>query len=578
MALTRRGKTRATLTLYADKINQMAGLVKEVKTAVTDYKTELLTLKTKAISVNGSICDLQDVISSIQASSQTQEEKIESLETFKNNSEEFIADVVRTDNDVADVINQRKEEFYEEYYYLKPECEKDWKEKAKDWVASAVDWCKDNWKSIGKILVAVVIIVALGIATAFTGGLLGVILAGAFWGALSGALIGGLTSGLTSAMNGGSFLEGFADGALSGAITGAITGAAFAGLGAAGSALGTFLGGACKYAHCATKILKVIKCTSKVTTVLSTGMGAFDSLALVVGFFNPESPLVTLNQKLHSSTVYNVFQIGVSALAVFSGGAYLGMKERMKLPPTCFVAGTMILTATGLIAIENIKAGDRVISTDPDTFETAEKTVVETYIRKTTQLIHLTINSEEIITTWNHPFYVKGYGFIDAEKLQQGDIVVNVGGELYPVESILIEEAEQPETVYNFQVEDFHTYYVGNNHIWVHNVECKLHPDGEIEITDWKGYPENGPKPEGKLQIIDGDEYQQARNVANKENSAIHRNNPELKGKDIHEIQPIKFNGSPTERSNKIVLSRREHSRYTRFWNEVQRQVESQMK
>lgn len=95
----------ATIALYADKVSQMVGLVKEVKTAVTDYKTELLALKTKAISVNGSICDLQDVISSIQASSQTQEEKIESLETFKNNSEEFIANVVRTDNDVADVIN-----------------------------------------------------------------------------------------------------------------------------------------------------------------------------------------------------------------------------------------------------------------------------------------------------------------------------------------------------------------------------------------------------------------------------------------------------------------------------------------
>ena len=37
----------------------------------------------------------------------------------------------------------------------------------------------------------------------------------------------------------------------------------------------------------------------------------------------------------------------------------------------------MILTASGLVAIENIKAGDKVISTDPETFETAEKTVFE---------------------------------------------------------------------------------------------------------------------------------------------------------------------------------------------------------
>lgn len=28
--------------------------------------------------------------------------------------------------------------------------------------------------------------------------------------------------------------------------------------------------------------------------------------------------------------------------------------------------------------------------------------------------------------------------------------------------------------VYNFQVEDFHTYYVGENGVWVHNSNCKL--------------------------------------------------------------------------------------------------------
>ena len=154
MALTRRGKTMATIALYTDKINQMAGLVKEVKTAVTDYKTELLTLKTKAISVNGSICDLQDVISSIQASSQTQEEKIESLETFKNNSEEFIADVVRTDSEVANIVKQRKEEFYGAYSYLKPQSEKGWKEKA-------ADWCKEHWK---ELLTTVIIVIGAALA------------------------------------------------------------------------------------------------------------------------------------------------------------------------------------------------------------------------------------------------------------------------------------------------------------------------------------------------------------------------------------------------------------------------------
>ena len=67
----------------------------------------------------------------------------------------------------------------------------------------------------------------------------------------------------------------------------------------------------------------------------------------------------------------------------------------------------MILTATGFVAIEKIQAGDIVvISRNPETKETAEKSVVETYIREDRKLIHLVINGEEIITTETHPFYV----------------------------------------------------------------------------------------------------------------------------------------------------------------------------
>jgi len=37
---------------------------------------------------------------------------------------------------------------------------------------------------------------------------------------------------------------------------------------------------------------------------------------------------------------------------------------------------------------------DKVIATNPETFEVAEKTVLETYVRETTELLHLTINGE----------------------------------------------------------------------------------------------------------------------------------------------------------------------------------------
>jgi hypothetical protein len=74
------------------------------------------------------------------------------------------------------------------------------------------------------------------------------------------------------------------------------------------------------------------------------------------------------------------------------------MRQGMsQVTPSCFVAGTMILTAMGLVAIETIKAGDKVISTNPETMET----VLETYIREVTTLVHLTVNGAEIITMEN---------------------------------------------------------------------------------------------------------------------------------------------------------------------------------
>ncbi len=45
----------ATIALYANKINQMPDLIKDIKQSVTDYKSELTALKTKTLSINKSL-------------------------------------------------------------------------------------------------------------------------------------------------------------------------------------------------------------------------------------------------------------------------------------------------------------------------------------------------------------------------------------------------------------------------------------------------------------------------------------------------------------------------------------------
>lgn len=215
---------------------------------------------------------------------------------------------------------------------------------------------------------------------------------------------------MSSIALGGSFLDGFEEGAFSGAITGAIMG----GLAAGGSLLGSTLGKSCEFVS---KFGSAIKWTSRISAGTSAVMDGFDALAFGIGLIDSDNPIVQLNQKLHSSKLYNAFQIGVNAVAVFSGGMSHGMSQ---VTPSCFIAGTMVLTTAGLVAIENIKAGDIIISTNPDTLETAEKSVIETYIRQVDTLVHLTINGEEIVTTVDHPFYVQSRGFINAGNLLVG--------------------------------------------------------------------------------------------------------------------------------------------------------------
>ena len=156
--------------------------------------------------------------------------------------------------------------------------------------------------------------------------------------------------------------------------------------------------------------------------------------------------------------------MGLSLVSSFIGAASQNM--------ACFIAGTYVLALEEFKRIEDIVVGDKIMAADPDAFEIAEKTVLETYIRQADKLVHITINGEEIVTTDNHPFYVQGRGFIEAGSLLVGDKLISVNGDDLIIEDYYIELTEDPISVYNFQVEDFHTYFVGDCAVWVHNAEC----------------------------------------------------------------------------------------------------------
>ena len=149
---------------------------------------------------------------------------------------------------------------------------------------------------------------------------------------------------------------------------------------------------------------------------------------------------------------------------------YDGVKAMSKVDiPDCFVAGTMIATEEGHLPIEDIKVGDHVWATDPETGVTDLKKVVNTFINETTAVTHVTINGEVITSTQTHPYYVVGQGWTLAGNLRAGDILVMLNGEKVVLELVQHEILETPVTTYNFEVADFHTYYVGDATVLAHN-------------------------------------------------------------------------------------------------------------
>ncbi len=141
-------------------------------------------------------------------------------------------------------------------------------------------------------------------------------------------------------------------------------------------------------------------------------------------------------------------------------------------PGVCFAPGTPVHTERGLVAIEELQAGDLVLSRDDTTGEEAYRPIARTFVTPDQPLLAIALEDsrgeiETLEVTAPHPFQVEGRGWVAAGDLQPGDQVISSGGGHLRVTGNA--ESARSTTVYNFEVEDFHTYFVGVGAAWVHN-------------------------------------------------------------------------------------------------------------
>ena len=146
----------------------------------------------------------------------------------------------------------------------------------------------------------------------------------------------------------------------------------------------------------------------------------------------------------------------------------------------CFPAGTQVVTKDGLKNIEDIAVGDEVLSWNEKAGEQGFRKVLRTFQNQAQSLVKITIKSRDIeqtiSATAEHPFWTDDFGWVLAENLESGyELDLADGGNATVV---MVSSKEVNCTVYNFEVEGWHTYYVladlerlSDNAVLVHN-EC----------------------------------------------------------------------------------------------------------
>lgn len=171
----------------------------------------------------------------------------------------------------------------------------------------------------------------------------------------------------------------------------------------------------------------------------------------------------------------------------------------------CFVAGTPVLTLHGPCPIEKVEEGEWVWSRNDETSEWGWRPVVKTFITHPETLVHVNYEAQpsggpdaaaseglgllrklvnpsappaEITCTPGHLIHARrGVGrrvvaFIAAGALLAGDLLTLADGRDAVIREVRVEQAALGTTftTYNFTVEEHHTYFVGEQPVWVHNI------------------------------------------------------------------------------------------------------------
>lgn len=134
---------------------------------------------------------------------------------------------------------------------------------------------------------------------------------------------------------------------------------------------------------------------------------------------------------------------------------------------SCLVAGTPVKTDRGLVPIDQIRIGDRVLAKHVATGEIAYKPVVHTTVRKPVPVRKFVVAGSPVVASEGHHFWVSGTGWSKTRDMKEG-LPIHTATGMARVESA--ENLVDIAPVYNLVVADFHTYFIGTAMVLSHDV------------------------------------------------------------------------------------------------------------
>ena len=250
------------------------------------------------------------------------------------------------------------------------------------------------------------------------------------------------------------------------------------------------------------KISKTAMVVYQATNLTRDVIDLVDNMSNLADQVNNIATKLATGEKITAGDLFNLGAATVGTVfatvsMVGSAGDFVDSISDLANVKGCFVEETEVETISCKKDIEDIEEGDYVLAENPETGEQDYKRVLSTYIYEKIILVHVFVGDEEIITTEEHPFYVEGEGFVPANELKEGDILRTSNDEEINVDRIEIEYLTEPVKVYNLRVKDFHTYFVSDDSILVHN-DCladavkKNEEPGKTSESDKYKYDKTG--------------------------------------------------------------------------------------